>query len=128
MSSTSIKMVGGVSARDARSFSQEMQCDVNDIRAVKKHDTYSEWMCYVRNVGTGKVISNFLALENMPKKSEQEYQALINKNRERYSVRLSASSETTYKERKEPILRAVAEEEGEYKAKEENNDKGGIWD
>jgi hypothetical protein len=49
MSSTSIKMVGGLSARDASAFAKEMRCEPEFFEGIRKHEQYTEFACMVRN-------------------------------------------------------------------------------
>jgi ABC transporter substrate binding protein len=50
MASTSIKMVGGLSARDASSFSRDMRCEPEFLLSMRKYNTHSDFACFVRNL------------------------------------------------------------------------------
>ena len=66
-SSTSIKMVGGVSEEDARSYAGELRSDAETIMRVKKRKGGSEFVTYVRNhMDQGMVLNvGFGTLERM---------------------------------------------------------------
>lgn len=90
MASTSIKIAGGVSAGDAKSFAQEMRCDADFIQGVRKYDTRTEFACWVKHV-TPQAIRITVPLgsvEKLPVISDADYQALITKNRSRYCTTL----------------------------------------
>src|SRR5215211_2049151 len=50
MASTSIKLAGGVSARDAAALSREMGCEPEFLQGMRKRQRHVEFACYIRNV------------------------------------------------------------------------------
>jgi hypothetical protein len=49
MASTTIKMVGGLSAKDASTFAREMCCDEAFLQERRKHQKHTEFACFIRN-------------------------------------------------------------------------------
>ena len=49
MASTSIKMVGGLSAKDATTFAKEMNCDPAFLQEVRKTADFTSFACFIRN-------------------------------------------------------------------------------
>ena len=49
MASTSIKMVGGLSAKDAGAFAKEMCCEPEFLQGMRKRRDHTEFACFVRN-------------------------------------------------------------------------------
>ncbi len=83
MSSTSTKLVGGVSAKDALTFAQNMHCSTDDILAMKKGHDHTVLACYLRNI-TPKPITltiPFGTLEAQAQLTALEYQQLMDANR-----------------------------------------------
>ena len=90
MASTSIKFVGGVSAKDARVFADETRCDDGVLLKAQKRQRHTEFACYVRNF-TPRAVTVSVPLgvaESQPVLAEAEYQALIDSSRRLCSVRL----------------------------------------
>ena len=113
MASTAIKMAGGVSAKDAQFLAQEMRCEKDAIQNTKKGNRASEWMCFVRNVGTQKVLSPFGVLEAMPERDD--YDAFLAENRRRYCM---AKAEPNEKKQAQPE---------QSKPTQPSDSDGGIW-
>jgi len=88
MSSTSIKFAGGVSAKDAQVLAQNMQTKPETILSAKKNKRGTQFACYVRNLTAQPLMINipFGVLEDMPKMSEADQQALFVANRERVAI------------------------------------------
>jgi hypothetical protein len=86
MASASIKFVGGVNSSDARAFAKEMNCTDSFLQSMKRHQDYTEFACFVRNYTPRavKVSVPFGVMEVLPKASEEDYQSLLEENRERY--------------------------------------------
>lgn len=88
MTNTSTKLIGGVSAKDARTFAEEMRCQADFLQDIKKRKDETEFACWIRNV-TVKSVTLFVplgAVERQPTLSGAEYQGIIDKNRDRYCV------------------------------------------
>ena len=49
MASTSIKLVGGLSANDASAFAKEMRCESEYLQSMRKQRDTTEFACTVRN-------------------------------------------------------------------------------
>ena len=91
MASTSIKLAGGVSAKDATAFSHEMRCDANFILSAQKHREHTEFACWIkhRTPHAIKIRVPLGSVERLPVISDADYDVLIARNRERYSTTLS---------------------------------------
>ncbi len=88
MSSTSIKLAGGVSAKDARAFAAEMHCEPEFVQDARKHRAHTEFACMIKNV-TGsavKVAVPFGVLEAEPRMADADYERLLELNRARYGA------------------------------------------
>ena len=85
--STSIKVVGGLSAKDTGAFAKEMHCEPEFLQGMRKHRDRTEFACFVRN-HTPQPIRLTVPLgemERRPKLTDPQYAGLIERNRERYS-------------------------------------------
>ncbi|TAJ36870.1 MAG: hypothetical protein EPO55_20305 [Reyranella sp.] len=90
-SSTSIKLVGGVSTKDAAAFASEMHTDADFIRAQRKRKAETSFACYVRNV-TPQALGITVPLgtvEQLPTMTAADQEALRVANRKRYCVPLA---------------------------------------
>src|SRR4051812_9903697 len=87
MASTSIKMVGGLSAKDASAFSKEMRCETEFLQGMRKRRDHTEFACFVRNHTTHpiRLTVPFGEMERRPRLSADEHAALIERNRSRYA-------------------------------------------
>lgn len=85
-SSTSIKLVGGVSSNDAISMAKEMRCKTENIESVRKSKKGAEFAGYLKNVTTGvlPLTVPFGVLEKEPVISQLAYTKLIELNRTKY--------------------------------------------
>src|SRR4051812_36150722 len=85
MASTSIKMVGGLSAKDAAALSKEMRCEPEFLQGMRKRRDHTEFACFVRNHTTHpiRLTVPFGEMERRPKLSADEYATLIERNRSR---------------------------------------------
>ncbi|MBK7469683.1 MAG: type IV secretion system DNA-binding domain-containing protein [Betaproteobacteria bacterium] len=95
---TAIKMAGGVSNSDARAMATEMRTTPDFILEQPK----LHFACHIRNV-TPQAVSipvNAGALEAHPKLSDERYDLLIARNRERVCASLRAGEGEPYKETK----------------------------
>lgn len=86
MASTSIKIAGGVNARDAAAFSREMRCEPEFVQSMSKHANHTEFACWIKNSTPHalKLQVPFGVLNNVPKLDDQSYEWLIASNRARY--------------------------------------------
>ena len=87
-SSTSVKSPGGVSAKDARAFAQEMHTSEEFMQGARKDDRrgVTEFACHVRNatLQAVKVSVPLGFLERQPRLSDEKYARLIDENHRRY--------------------------------------------
>src|SRR4051812_29087805 len=88
MASTAIKMVGGVSAKDASYFAKEMHCEPEFLQSMRKQREHTEFACFVRSVlpRAVRLTVPFGQLERRPRLSDDEHAALIESNRARYAT------------------------------------------
>jgi hypothetical protein len=87
LASTTIKFAGGVSAKDASILDDEFRCDADFLLGQKKSKTTTEFACYVKNF-TGRALSVSIPLgyvERQPQIARDDYDDLIERNRELYS-------------------------------------------
>jgi hypothetical protein len=83
---TSMKCAGGVSAKDARSLSYDLHTTTEFIDSMKRQQGRSEFAVWIRNQ-TPRAIRLTVPLgflERQPILAEEEYDALLDKNRRRY--------------------------------------------
>ncbi len=87
MSSTSIKLAGGVSAKDALILAQNMHTKSEVILAAKKQARETQFACYVRNVTSQPVMLSvpFGVMERMDEQSDDDLKQFIDANRQRVS-------------------------------------------
>jgi hypothetical protein len=86
--STSIKVVGGLSAKDAGIFSKDMRCEPEFLQSMRKHPDRTEFACFVRN-HTPQPIRLTVPLGEMERRQKlnlAQYAAIIELNRQRYSA------------------------------------------
>ncbi|MCI0561496.1 MAG: type IV secretory system conjugative DNA transfer family protein, partial [Nitrososphaera sp.] len=86
MANTSIKLAGGVSFKDAQELGREMRCDSEVLLRTKKRQETTEFACFVRNV-TPQPLTITVPLglvERLPRMDDDDYEILIDQNRERY--------------------------------------------
>lgn len=83
MSSTSIKLAGGVSAKDARALAEEMRIDAEFLQKMRKSRERTEFACFVRNFTPQAVqVSVPLGyLEAQPRLEDESVTRLIDSNR-----------------------------------------------
>jgi hypothetical protein len=88
MASTTIKMVGALSAKDASVFAREMRCEPEDVQNMRKYIDHTDFACFVRNY-TPEPFSLSVELgsmEKLPRLTKAEYDAIVRRNRRRYSA------------------------------------------
>lgn len=85
-SSTSIKFLGGVSAKDARALASDMRCSDDFLLSMKKEDRRTNFACFVKNVTPKaiKVSVPFGQMEQMERTTAEGREVLINMNRKAY--------------------------------------------
>jgi Type IV secretion-system coupling protein DNA-binding domain len=88
MASTSIKLVGGLSAKDASAFAREMGCEPEYLQGIRKHADRTEFACIVRNYTPNPITLSvpFGAMERQPKITKVQESRLIELNHARYSA------------------------------------------
>ncbi|MEE8539497.1 MAG: type IV secretion system DNA-binding domain-containing protein, partial [Woeseiaceae bacterium] len=86
MASTSTKLAGGVSARDANAFSHEMRCSSDFIQDTRKRQDQTEFACWVKHMTPQaiKITVPLGSVEKLPVIADADYAALIEENRRRY--------------------------------------------
>ena len=82
MASTTIKLAGGVSAKDVATLAREMRCKREFLQEMRKRSDHSEFACFIRNVTPCpiKLTVPFGQMENRPRMSESELQTLLREN------------------------------------------------
>jgi hypothetical protein len=85
---TSIKIMGGVSDKDARAFANEMRTAPETISAMRKFDDHAEFAISVKNVTAGamRLRVPFGHMERMDRMSEPEFAQVREVQREAYCV------------------------------------------
>ena len=85
---TSIKIMGGVSDKDARAFANEMRTSPETISAMRKFDDHAEFAISVKNVTAGamRLRVPFGHMERMPRMSDAEFAQVRDVQRDRYCV------------------------------------------
>jgi hypothetical protein len=88
MASTAIKMVGGLSAKDATAFGREMQCEPEFLQGMRKHRDHTEFAAFVRhNIPRPITLSvPFGAMESRERLTEEEHAEILERNRARYGA------------------------------------------
>ena len=88
MSSTSIKIFGGLSAKDTNVFAQELGEQPEQLR-VEKTDKQTQFICAIRNHGKPTYLRvPFREFENMPQLTAEQQAGLRDENRKRYCTGL----------------------------------------
>jgi hypothetical protein len=92
MANTTIKYVGGLSAKDAEAFSKEMRCTAEDIHSMRKQKGCTDFMCFIRNEMERPIRLTVLfgEIEQRPKLVLEKYAELLQSNRDRYSTKVVA--------------------------------------
>lgn len=87
--STSIKLAGGVSAKDARGLAEDMHCSPTFIQEMRKRRTETEFAGYIKNITPQalRIAVPLGSVEALPRLSDTEYEELREANRERYCGR-----------------------------------------
>jgi hypothetical protein len=88
MSSTAIKLVGGLSSHDATAFAKDMHTEPEFLLSMRKSEGETQFACFVRNLTERPIPLSipFGTMEGQPRLSVQALQALRAQNRNRFSV------------------------------------------
>jgi hypothetical protein len=88
LASTSIKLVGGLSARDSAVFAKEMQCEPEFLQNMRKGRESTQFACFVRNQTSRPVALTvpFGQMESREKLTREELERVLRENRKRYST------------------------------------------
>lgn len=92
MSSTSIKLAGGVSAKDARAIAEDFGADPDFLQSMRKRRGQTQFACMVRNQ-TPRAVAVSIPLGSvnaLPTLSDPEFEGLIETNRARYCTPATA--------------------------------------
>ena len=89
MSSTSIKLVGGLSDKDANAFAREMRCAPDFLQGMRKFRGHTTFAAYVKNHTPEPFPLSvpFGVMEDQPRLTSADYAELMRRNRQRYSAR-----------------------------------------
>lgn len=88
LSSTSMKLVGGLSAKDAGIFAKEMNCDPEFLQSMRKGKGYTQFACFVRN-HTKRPIALTVPIGQMEKQEKltnEQLEQVQMENRRRYGA------------------------------------------
>ncbi len=90
MTSTAIKFVGGLSAKDAKAFAPDMHTGQDFLQSMRKSGNQTSFACYVRNqTETALELSVPLGMVGgLPTIGEDTFAALLDYNRSRYAAPL----------------------------------------
>jgi hypothetical protein len=90
MSSTSVKMAGGVSAKDARALADDFGADADFLQSMRKRRGRTQFACHVRNQTPRAVAVSIPlgAVNALPSLDADEFEQLIERNRTAYCVSL----------------------------------------
>jgi hypothetical protein len=86
MASTSIKLAGGLSARDAAAFAREMRCEPEFVQGARKRAKTTEFACWIKNTTPQAIMLEVPlgVVNDMPSLPAEAYAQLIAANRARY--------------------------------------------
>ncbi len=85
---TSIKIMGGVSDKDAKAFASEMHTSPEMISGMRKFADHAEFAIWVKNVTAGAMRLHvpFGHMEHMPQMTKVEFSQVRDVQRDRYCV------------------------------------------
>ena len=88
MTSTAIKLVGGLSDRDANAFKGDMHTEPEFLLGMRKKDSETQFACFVRNLTERPVplTIRFGTMEGQPQLTTDAYRTLRAQNRSRFSA------------------------------------------
>jgi hypothetical protein len=83
LTSTSVKLVGGVNSKDAALFAKEMRCDPEYIQSMRKSDRATQFACFVRHHTERPITLSvpFGEMESRERMSERDFEKLLELNR-----------------------------------------------
>jgi hypothetical protein len=101
---TAIKIVGGLSDKDANFFAKEMRTTPEDLQMMTKGDKSTDFACFVKNQMEKpiRLTVMFGEIERRAKLSPQKYEALIQQNRELYGAKVAAIKKLVPEPRLDP--------------------------
>ncbi|MBV8799244.1 MAG: type IV secretion system DNA-binding domain-containing protein [Alphaproteobacteria bacterium] len=114
LANTSIKCVGGVSAKDARTLAEELRTTPEFIEGMKRRGPRSEFAVWVKH-HTGQAIRLSVPLgflEKQPTLNQEEYAALLEQNRRRYCGTLADVEIPTWAKQSEETQRKTPDGTG----------------
>ncbi|MDB5870651.1 MAG: hypothetical protein JWQ07_93 [Ramlibacter sp.] len=88
MANTSIKLAGGVSAKDASALASEFRCDAGFLLSQKRAKQETAFACFARNV-TDQAVSLSIPLgylESQPTVDYDDFEALVEASRQKHGV------------------------------------------
>jgi hypothetical protein len=105
-SSTAIKTVGGLSSKDAGYFAKEMQCEPEFLMSMRKRQAHTEFACHVRNFTPQpiRLTVPFGDMERRPRLPDLLYEALLERNRHRYSMGYSEEDREEHDARRDDVF------------------------
>jgi len=88
MTSTAIKLVGGLSDRDANAFKGDMHTEPDFLLGMRKKERETQFACFVRNLTERPIplTIRFGTMEGQPQLTTDAYHALRAQNRSRFSA------------------------------------------
>lgn len=111
MASTSIKLAGGVSNKDARLLAADMRCDPDFVQDMRKRKGRTEFACFVKNETTQalKISVPLGSVNALPTVSEDDFSDLISENRQRYCSSLEETEQRINESHSVPVEEAPTE-------------------
>jgi hypothetical protein len=94
MTSTAIKLVGGLSDRDANAFKGDMHTEPEFLLGMRKKERETQFACFVRNLTERPIplTIRFGTMEAQPQLTLDAYHALRAQNRSRFSATTNEST------------------------------------
>jgi type IV secretory pathway VirB4 component len=88
LSSTSIKLVGGLSAKDAGIFAKEMNCEPEFLQNMRKGRESTQFACFVRNQTSQPICLTvaFGQMEKQQKLTTDKLEEVLEENRRRFAA------------------------------------------
>jgi hypothetical protein len=89
LASTSTKLVGGLSAKDAGIFAKEMNCEPEFLQSMRKGRDFTQFACLVRNHTSRPIplTAQFGLMEKEEKLTGEELERVLEQNRRRYGAK-----------------------------------------
>ena len=97
MANTSIKFVGGLSAKDAKTLAPDMHTTSEFLQGMRKSTRQTEFACFIKNTTTNalKVSVPLGVVNELPRISENTFAQLVARNRELYCAQPAELSPTS---------------------------------